>query len=63
MEYTFANMPNLTTLDFRNATFGSVTSSTNMFNGTKTGATIYTKDNTTKTWLQNVYPSGNYIIP
>lgn len=61
----FQNMTSLTTLDFRNATFGAVTNYTNMFTGAKTGATVYTLNTTTKSWLQNTggYTSGNYIIP
>ena len=62
----FEGMTNLTSLDFRNATCSGPWCeeiSEGMFWGAKTGATIYTKDNTTKTWLQIGYPSGNYIIP
>ena len=68
MSAMFEDMRNLTSLDFRNATQCGGTWCNNemtesMFGGVKTGATIYTKDNATKTWLQAGYPSGNYIIP
>ena len=62
--YMFESMRALTIIDFRNATFDKVTYSNSMFTtSTKTGATIYTKDTTTRAWLQSRYASGNYIIP
>ena len=60
----FSGLTSLTNLDFRNATCSNGNcGADDMFYVSKTGATIYTKDATTRTWLQTEYPSGNYIIP
>ena len=46
---------NLTLIDFRNANFGGITDYTNMFNGVPIGTTIYVKDSTQKTWIEEKF--------
>ncbi|MDD3392931.1 MAG: BspA family leucine-rich repeat surface protein [Bacilli bacterium] len=53
MSYMFYNTNSLATLYFNNATFTLTTAYSNMFYGTKAGIKIYTKDSTTRTWLQS----------
>jgi len=55
----FARTYNLSSLDFRNATFDSVTSYASMFNATKSGISIITKNTTTRAWLQARFTEEN----
>ncbi|MDD3392896.1 MAG: BspA family leucine-rich repeat surface protein [Bacilli bacterium] len=55
----FSGTTNLQTLDFRNATFTKVSTYTSMFDNTKSGIEIYTKDSTTKSWLQSRLTASN----
>lgn len=60
-------MDNLEVLDFRNATFDSVSNYSGMFTMAKDNMTIYTKDSTTKSWLEarlsDVGKTGDVVIP
>ena len=53
MSYMFKNCSKLTSLDFRKATFDKVTSYSFMFNYVPSTINIITKDETTKSWLED----------
>ncbi|MDD3392349.1 MAG: BspA family leucine-rich repeat surface protein [Bacilli bacterium] len=53
MSGMFHGMSSLQTLDFRSATFASVSSYSSLFSDSKSGMTIYSKDSTTRTWLES----------
>lgn len=53
MSYMFAGCKFLINLDLRNATFDKVTSYDNMFNSVPSTINIITKDETTKSWLED----------
>ncbi|MDD2181537.1 MAG: hypothetical protein PHW32_04110, partial [Bacilli bacterium] len=67
MSWMFYGTSSLLSLDFRNATFNKEPSYASMFSGIKSGAIIYTKDDTTKAWLQDrlseAGKTGSFIIP
>ncbi len=53
MSYMFNYCSKLTSLDFRKATFDKVTSYSFMFNYVPSTINIITKDETTKSWLED----------
>ena len=61
MEAMFLNSSNLITIDFRNATFNSVTSYSYMLDGTS-NLSVIVKDESARSWIQNKLGSNGTAI-
>lgn len=57
----FIYCSSLTNLDFRNTTFDKVTSYTGMFSSVPSTINIITKDETTKSWLEDKLSSKGMV--